>query len=766
MADPTDLNAYPVPSKSFIVGERNIKDLDTALNGGKTSFTNRAGKTLPTYEKSMSDARTTYGGLTNRGLWVTLTNYNVNDLWQSNIDDTWYLVLTTYTADATEALDIASGNVEVWQGITSQEAYLNLDIHDTLAGATSRTDIQEGSSIRITDRADGIFDYVTGETANGFNIIAHETLPLQLRLRLSGSPIVDQFGAKRDGTNASLAIQAAINASESITFLNGTYLCNVSAAIGMSGSGKTEIKPFNLLLPALTLTNHGASWKYKAITNIDFLGFGAGEDDAVEDGVGFGVSFDNENTGRYNFFNCTWKLFDLAFDRTLGNIGIAFYSCDWEHNNIAIKAFNTETMHNGNMYMYSCQMSQNNKHCLYANADPSQIVFNDCIFQYNHGIWFMINAPSIPIYQVRDVYASSFNSCYMEGPSTDDLINVDGVNYKSSAVTLVNSRKISFVSSNMGQVRLYDSRLSTYDCYLSTEVVEFGDSVTHHHDVSFYNMTYPAIKSIKAVDIDTPFFNFMFQMESPLTYHDIGSVRGDLLALVSAAEMVANDPTHFTLLNFEGVPVARLNAPASTLVYAIPTATINTSKEFIVTTVHARTLQDTWEGRAFNSVSTLANSKGNTVAYSVISINTGTSIPADVTFTPSDGTDILDISQAMVAGFSTYEEAVRHVNAPSLIRENNLTVSMNLEGIVVDYSQIHLESYLTTITGIDFNSVGIFTTKFGSSSINKPAAIDTNFPICTATKDTDGTFKWVFNTTGRVIFQDSLNGIRYSTLLT
>lgn len=125
------------------------------------------------------------------------------------------------------------------------------DIHDTLAGATSRTDIQEGSSVRITDRGDGVFDYVTGETANGFNIINHDTLPLQLKLRvIDDIAYFPAWGAVGDDIAIdTLAIQAACNSGHSV--LEGrsgdTYRCEAltisnSAVRAMTCSGRFTIK--------------------------------------------------------------------------------------------------------------------------------------------------------------------------------------------------------------------------------------------------------------------------------------------------------------------------------------------------------------------------------------------------------------------------------------------------------------------------------------------------------------------------------------------
>jgi hypothetical protein len=82
----------------------------------------------------------------------------------------------------------------------------------TLAEAKALTSATENQVIQITDRADGLFEYRTGETANTYDIIAHDTLPLQLKLILTGRINGDWFGAIPDGTAISTgAVDAARN---------------------------------------------------------------------------------------------------------------------------------------------------------------------------------------------------------------------------------------------------------------------------------------------------------------------------------------------------------------------------------------------------------------------------------------------------------------------------------------------------------------------------------------------------------------------------
>lgn len=147
------------------------------------------------------------GDIRNTGDYATAFNYLVSDLFKASTG-TWYVAQEPFlsTNEVTDT-DISNGNVKVWQGIT----IIDGELHDTLAGAKSRVDVVEGSSIRITDRGDALFDYVTGATADTHRILDHDTLSLQLQLRVGSKEVYpEQFGAVADGvTNDTNAVQAA-----------------------------------------------------------------------------------------------------------------------------------------------------------------------------------------------------------------------------------------------------------------------------------------------------------------------------------------------------------------------------------------------------------------------------------------------------------------------------------------------------------------------------------------------------------------------------
>lgn len=71
---------------------------------------------------------------------------------------------------------------------------------DTLDDAKASTSLALGQSFEIKERVKGgggggVWDVVEGETSNGFNIVDHNTLPLQLELRIGPRIYASQLGA-------------------------------------------------------------------------------------------------------------------------------------------------------------------------------------------------------------------------------------------------------------------------------------------------------------------------------------------------------------------------------------------------------------------------------------------------------------------------------------------------------------------------------------------------------------------------------------------
>lgn len=111
-------------------------------------------------------------------------------------------------------------NLQAFQGLEKAQADLSYDKHSTLAEAKADPVSEVGQSIRITDRADGIFDVVSGKTANGLDIVAHDSLPLQLELRDKENPVA--MGIFTNGTDVSGAVANYLQINGGVKWPKGT----------------------------------------------------------------------------------------------------------------------------------------------------------------------------------------------------------------------------------------------------------------------------------------------------------------------------------------------------------------------------------------------------------------------------------------------------------------------------------------------------------------------------------------------------------------
>jgi len=99
----------------------------------------------------------------------------------------------------------------------------------TLAEATSNTAAIEGQIVQITDRADGQFTYLTGQTPNTYNIIETDISGLYLVWREVYPTPLAQYGAV-SGEDSTGAIQAAIS-NEGVINVDGDYIFSSSLAV-------------------------------------------------------------------------------------------------------------------------------------------------------------------------------------------------------------------------------------------------------------------------------------------------------------------------------------------------------------------------------------------------------------------------------------------------------------------------------------------------------------------------------------------------------
>lgn len=92
----------------------------------------------------------------------------------------------------------------------------------TTAKNLPATDIRVGMQIRFADRGDALFEVVTGETADTFSIVAHDTLAFQFKLRRALTTTLQHLGAVGSGDETTV-IQALLDLGGNISVGKGTF---------------------------------------------------------------------------------------------------------------------------------------------------------------------------------------------------------------------------------------------------------------------------------------------------------------------------------------------------------------------------------------------------------------------------------------------------------------------------------------------------------------------------------------------------------------
>jgi len=163
--------------------------------------------------------------------------------------DTFTVGIVTFRWDGEKWKSIAPANHE--QRITDIEDKRTPFYFDTVAEATADTTLAVGDVVIIEERANGIFNVISGTgTANTYNIIAHGSLSLSLELKAGDEPALKAFGGVGDGvTDDTSATDAWLdylisNDLEGVAY-NGPFLLDtVTKAInnGLRLSGNATFK--------------------------------------------------------------------------------------------------------------------------------------------------------------------------------------------------------------------------------------------------------------------------------------------------------------------------------------------------------------------------------------------------------------------------------------------------------------------------------------------------------------------------------------------
>lgn len=249
----------------------NAETIDAIVNGTGTSTLSRLGKSLTTLKTLEEQYVFT---AINNGVWAAGQTFTAVNQFMVFSGTAYKPKNSTTLPYAVGATPVGDANVEVVGNLSTAQADAIYDKKSTLAEATADTTIVVGMSRRITDRSDGIFDVVAGETPNGFDIIAHDTLSLQWKLRVSENMNLIMFGAidKSASFNSLLNIEAGLKfcAANNVTCdWAGDFRINDELVIDTNYNGLVTIGKMKLRLFGTFAVNKAA---FHVPTNTDNFG--------------------------------------------------------------------------------------------------------------------------------------------------------------------------------------------------------------------------------------------------------------------------------------------------------------------------------------------------------------------------------------------------------------------------------------------------------------------------------------------------------------
>lgn len=166
-----------------------------------------SGAKLFFFETGTSTPKDTY---TTKDASVANSNPVISDS-KGVFPDIW--IVGTYKVILTDKNDVQAGfgEKDPVQSLASESGTTK---SQTLAEATADPGAEVGVIVRITDRADALFEWVSGETPNGFDIVAHDTLALQLKLRISDGVVnLSQLGLLDLATSPGFDTEPVFNAA-------------------------------------------------------------------------------------------------------------------------------------------------------------------------------------------------------------------------------------------------------------------------------------------------------------------------------------------------------------------------------------------------------------------------------------------------------------------------------------------------------------------------------------------------------------------------
>jgi len=199
----------PVPSTDGRDLSDNAETIDKFVDGSTETVVTRTGKSV----------------LTRRGLEVQYIFTAINNgVWAAGQVFTAVNQFMVFTGTAYKpknsttlpyvvgATPVGDANVEVVGNLSTSQGDARYIKPVTLAEAVADLSAQDGNLVRISDRANALFEYKTGQTPNTFSIIAADASGLDLVLPISdmnGVLLAGRFGLSP--TNSDIDNRAVIN---------------------------------------------------------------------------------------------------------------------------------------------------------------------------------------------------------------------------------------------------------------------------------------------------------------------------------------------------------------------------------------------------------------------------------------------------------------------------------------------------------------------------------------------------------------------------
>lgn len=243
----------PVPSTDGRDLSDNAETIDQIVNDPGPTAPTRLGKSLSTIKNL--EAQYVFTAI-NSGVWASGQIFTAVNQFMVFTGTAYKPKNSTTLPYVVGVTPVGDANVEVVGNLSTAQGDQRYDKKLTLLQATADVNAVVGMTIRVTDRKDGLFDWVSGETPNGFNIIAHDSLSIQLKLRDSVNQSIRAWGAAADGVVNDTAVLQAFDAAGGYLIEGG--IVRVQANISLVSD--YEFKNGGIIAPdsSFTITWSGA----------------------------------------------------------------------------------------------------------------------------------------------------------------------------------------------------------------------------------------------------------------------------------------------------------------------------------------------------------------------------------------------------------------------------------------------------------------------------------------------------------------------------